>query len=197
VTGSGAAALWRAEARLRYDRRRGIAELERCFAAGSAPVGLEGALDGRLVTATLGRGLDVVVEGATRLWLPWSGKTFAAGSGRNRFPPSARPFLRLLWPGYRDHRPGDARGFTAFAFETSVGPSSLDPTTTVLRLDYSSTGSPWPVRLVLDELVAVGDGQHLGQALVRWGGRLRRAAWFALEAPSRGSRPGGLGSMPY
>jgi hypothetical protein len=37
--------------------------------------------------------------------------------------------------------------------------------------------------LVLDELVAVGDGQHLGQTLVWWRGRRRRAAWFALELP--------------
>jgi hypothetical protein len=53
-----------------------------------------------------------------------------------------------------------------------------------LRIDYGPEGSPWPVGLLLDELVAVGDGQHLGQALVRWRGRLRRAAWFALEPPA-------------
>ncbi|MGH2636484.1 MAG: hypothetical protein ACRDHU_10125, partial [Actinomycetota bacterium] len=71
----------------------------------------------------------------------------------------------------------------AFGFETSLGPSVTDPGTSVLRLDYARPGSPWPVRLVLDELVEVGDGQHLGQALVSWRGRYRRAAWFALERP--------------
>ena len=182
----GILALWRAEARLRRDRRAALQELESCFAAGSAPEGLDGPLDGRLLTTTLGFGLDVLVEAATRAWLPWVGKSFEAASerGRNRFVPGARPFVRLIWPGYRDLRPGSAEGFTAFGFETSVGPSVTDPATRVLRIDYDDPASPWPIRLVLDELVLVEDGQHLGQALVRRGGAFRRAAWFALEPPA-------------
>jgi hypothetical protein len=89
----------------------------------------------------------------------------------------------VLWPGYDDFVPESDRGFTAFRFATTVGPSVTDPSVSVLKIDYDHPDSPWPVRLILDELVLVGDGQHLGQALMRWGGRFRRVAWFALEVP--------------
>lgn len=183
---AGAAALWRAEAGLRRDRRGALAELERCFSTGAPPEGLGGPMDGRLVTTTVG--FDVLWELASRAYLPWTGKLLGpeAGEGRNRFAGGARPWLRLLWPGYRDLVPDGSGGFTAFRFDTSVGPSATDPSTFVLRIDYAHPDSPWPIRLVLDELVHVGGGQHLGQALVRWRGRLRRAAWFALEAPASG-----------
>lgn len=184
-----AADLWRAESRLRHARRGGLADLERCFAAGSAPEGLEGPLDGRLVTTTLGYGLDLPFEVIGRAYLPWKGKAFRpeASEGRNRFEPSSRPFFRVLWPGYRDLVPAADGGFTAFRFATTVGPSVTAPAVPVLRIDYDHPGSPWPVRLILDELVHVGDGQHLGQALMRWRGRFRRVAWFALELPEDGA----------
>jgi hypothetical protein len=180
---AGAAALWRAEAMLRYDRRGGLAALERRFASGGAPSGLDGPMDGRLVAVTLAPVLDQVMEAWSRVYLPWSGKTFDAGtsSGRNRFARSARPWFRLYWPTYRDLEPDGTGGFTSFRFETSVGPSETTSARQVLRLDYRNPSSPWPVRLVLDELVDVGEGQLLGQALVWWQGRFRRAAWFALE----------------
>lgn len=184
---SGAADLWRGESELRHDRRTGLAELERCFAAGSAPEGLEGPLDGRLVTTTLGYGLDFPFEAIGRAYLPWTGKTFRpeAAEGRNRFVASSRPFFRLLWPGYRDLVPDGSGGFTAFRFDTTVGWSVTSPGVSVLRIDYDHPQSPWPIRLILDELVHVGEGQHLGQALMRWRGRFRRVAWFALEIPGR------------
>jgi hypothetical protein len=182
---SGAAALWRAEARLRQDRRRALAELERCFASGSSPGWLDGPFHGRLVTTTIEHGLDVVVEAATRAWMPWEGKAFAPerAEGRNRFDGAARPFLRALWPGYRDLLPDGSGGFTAFRFDTGVGESATARGLEVLRLDYDHPDSPWPARLTLDELVEVGGGQYLGQALMRWGGGYRRIAWFALEPP--------------
>jgi hypothetical protein len=37
------------------------------------------------------------------------------------------------------------------------------------------------VRKILDELVMVEEGRHLGQALIEIRGSLRRAAWFCLE----------------
>jgi hypothetical protein len=177
-----AANLWRAEASLRYARRRGLDDLERVFASGSVPEHLDGSLDGRLVATTFGVGLDTVFEGIARLYLPWLGKSFDADAkqGRNRFVRSARPFIGVFWPGYRAFTSEHDGVFSAFAFDTSVGPSTTDPSVSVLRIDYAGT-SPWPVRLVLDELVDVGDGEHLGQALMRWRGRSRRVAWFALR----------------
>lgn len=138
---------------------------------------------GRLVAVTIAPVLDQLMEAWSRAYMPWTGKTFdrAASSGRNRFVRSARPWFGLYWPGYRDLVPDGSGGFTAFRFETSVGPSQGAPTVEVLRLDYRLSESPWLVRDVLDELVEVGDGQHLGQALLWWRGRFRRAAWFALE----------------
>lgn len=176
------AELRRAEAMLRQDRRRALAELERVFASGSAPERLEGPLDGRLLAMTLGFGLDFVFESIASLYMPWTGKAFEpdAKQGRNRFVRSARPFIRILWPWYRDLRPDDG-GFTAFRFDTSVGPSATFPGVSVLRIDYDDPTTPWPVRLVLDELVEVGDGQYLGQALMRWRGRFRRVTWFSLQ----------------
>jgi hypothetical protein len=177
--------LWRAEASFRYARHRGLVELERVFASGSVPDHLDGPLDGRLVATTFGFGIDAVFEGIARLYLPWLGKSFDADAkeGRNHFARSARPIVRAFWPGYGDLTSEPVGGFSAFAFDTSVGPSATDPSVSVLRIDYAGT-SPWPVRLVLDELVDLGDGEHLGQALMRRRGGFRRVAWFALRSRS-------------
>ncbi len=179
-----ASRLWRAESMLRHDRARALGELEACFRGGEAPGTLEGPLDGRLVTGTVGSGLDAVLEGASRLWMPWRGKAFdpAMAQGRNRFVESARPFFRLLWPGYDGLEPEAPGAFTAFRFDTSLGASVTDAGTAVLKIDYGHPESPWPIRSILDELVHVGDGQHLGQALMRRNGGFRRIAWFALQA---------------
>jgi len=183
VVAKGATRLWRAESLLLHDRRRALAELGACFREGEAPDALDGPLDGRLVTGTLGYGLDAILEGITRLWLPWAGKAFdpAMKEGRNRFVGPARPFFRVLWPGYRDLVPDGSSAFRAFRFDTSIGDSVTDPGLSVLKIDYEHPESPWPIRLILDELVHVGQGQHLGQALLRRDGRFRRVAWFALE----------------
>lgn len=170
---------------LHHDRRRALAELEACFRDGEAPVALDGPLDGRLITVTLGYGLDAILAGVTRLWMPWTGKAFdpSMKQGRNRFVGAARPFFRLLWPGHQDLTPDGSDAFTAFRFDTSVGQSVTAPGVSVLKIDYDHPECPWPIRLILDELVHVGDGQHLGQALMRRGGGFRRVAWFALETP--------------
>jgi hypothetical protein len=180
------AALWRAEAMLRHDRRAALAELERVFASGEAPKRLEGRLPGRLVAMTFGPGFDFVFESIARLYMPWTGKAFdpEAKEGRNGLVRSAGPLIRLAWPRYRDLRPDDDGGYTAFRFDTSVGPSAVVPGMSVFRIDYDDPSTPWPVRLVLDELVDVGDGQHLGQALMRGRRGFRRVAWFALQTRS-------------
>jgi hypothetical protein len=168
---------WRAVALLRLDRRRGLAELERCFAEGRPPVRLTGPLQGRLLATTVGHGADAVFETLGRVWLPWLGKTFAHGSGRNLFTRGGVRLIRARWPAYRGLDPGSG---AAFGFVTSVGPSALVPDVDVLRIDYRDVAENprWPVRQVLDELVEVEPGLYLGQALLTWRGRLRRAAWF-------------------
>lgn len=179
-------AYWRAVGLLRLDRAEGLEELERCFAGGTVPAGLRGPLRGRLLATTVGRGLDPLFEGLARAWMPWQGKTFdpQLADGRNLFSPAVRRMTRVTLPGYhevRDEAPGQV---SAFRFQTSAGSSALDPAVEVLRIDYRAVAEnpDWPVRRVLDELVAVEDGLFLGQALMRWRGALRRAAWFSLEA---------------
>jgi len=180
-----ATAYWKAVATVAVDRRRALADIERFFATGTVPEGLDGFHRGRLVATTLGYGLDFLPETVARLWMPWKGKTFdpAEAEGQNVFSAKGRFVARLLWPRYR----GIARfapGLdTAFRFLTSAGESAAHKDLRVLRIDYDLPDNPaWPIRRVLDELVRVDEGLYLGQALLRLGGRWRRAAWFSLEA---------------
>ena len=170
-------------AMFRLDRPLGLAELERAFAEGEAPRDLDGPIRGRLVATTIGHGVDRPAELLARAWMPWKGKTFApaTGGGRNLFTRGGDRAIGLAFRGYVGGG-SDATGPTAFRFATSVGPSATHPEVDVLRIDYDLAENPaWPVRKVLDELVAVGDGIYLGQALLNWRGSLRRAAWFSLE----------------
>jgi hypothetical protein len=179
---------YRALADLPHDRERALAALEACFVEGATPADLEGPLDGRLLTTTLGFGLDALAMGLARVWMPWKGKSFAPASsdGRNLFTPGFRLVLRLLWPGYHDARDEPGR-LSAFRFTTWEGESALASGVKVLKIDYGHEGSPaLLIRPILDELVAIGDGLHLGQALMRWGGDHRRVAWFQLAEPGAG-----------
>jgi hypothetical protein len=175
---------WKAVARLRLERPRGLAALEDCFAAGGVPTGLDGPLKGRLLAFTVDHGVEGVFEALANLWLPWCGKAFdsAQGVGRNLFTAGGRRLIQLSRQGHRDLRPQGERRYSAYPFVTSTGPSELEPATKVLRIDYRDCKENPPlVRRVLDELVTVGDGLYLGQALIRWRGAMRRAAWFSLE----------------
>jgi hypothetical protein len=174
---------WRAAATLPHDRRRALAELEACFAAGGAVEGLDGPTRGSLLTTTFGYGLDPIFKALASIWLPWKGKEFDvdAKEGRNIFAPSFRLVLRPMWPGYRNRRPLDDGGFTTFRFTTWSGEGKLDPGTHVFKIDYDLPESPFLVREILDELVMIDDGLFLGQALLRWRDRYRRVAWFQLE----------------
>jgi hypothetical protein len=175
---------WHAVAMLRLDRPRGLVELERTFAAGSAPAALDGPMRGRVVATTVGHGADRVFEALARAWMPWKGKTFdpVRHEGTNLFTPGGDTAIRIAFPTYRARGRRDT-GPVAFRFLTGVGPSVTVPSRDVLRIDYRDLeeNPTWPVRRVLDELVQVDDEVYLGQALMQWRGELRRAAWFSLE----------------
>ena len=175
---------WHAVAVLRLDRPLGLAELASCFVAGKAAEGLVGVRRGRLLAVTYGYGVKGVFEGVGRVWMPWRGKEFSrqAAEGVNLFTQGGRRLIRGAFPRYRDITDDD-QGATAFRFATSVGPSVTHPGHTVLRLDYQNVSeNPTSVRRVHDELVQLDDDLFLGQALLTWGGRRRRVAWFSLEA---------------
>lgn len=176
---------WHALAMLRLDRPLGLTELESCFAGGKAAEGLVGHRRGRLLATTWGYGLDVASEAMARLWMPWRGKTFSphAAEGINLFTPGGRRVIRAVFPRYRGLTDVE-EGTSAFRFVTRVSPSITHPGTSVLQLDYRAVAEnpPFPVRRVLDELVQIELGLYLGQALQWRGGKLRRVAWFSLEA---------------
>jgi hypothetical protein len=175
---------WHAVAMLRFERPRGLAELERIFAMGSAPAELAGPMQGRVVATTIGHGADRVFEALARTWMPWKGKTFdpTRAEGRNLFTPGGDAAIRVVFPRYQERGRQDT-GPVAFRFLTGVGPSVTEPTRDVLRIDYRDLeeNPGWPIRRILDELVQVDDEVYLGQALMLWRGELRRAAWFSLE----------------
>ena len=180
----GALEFWRAVATVPSERSEALERLEACFAAGSTPKDPDGPHAGTLVATTLDIGLNLLMELLARVWMPWKGKTFEAsrGEGWNLFTPGFRRMARVLWPSYDRFERQGARRLTAFRFVTDVGSSVGDPDREVLRIVYDLPENPSLIRPIVDELVLVYDGLYLGQALRPWRGRIRRAAWFALEA---------------
>jgi hypothetical protein len=167
-------------------RAAALPALEDCFLRSPPPSQeLDGLLQGRLVATTVGPVVDAYTRVATKVWMPWQGKVLnqAASTGRNLFTNGWTNSMRLFWPGYDDTRPFDADHLTTFGFETWEGPSVVDPRVRVFKIDYDHPASPrFLIRSVLDELVEIEPGLYLGQALLRWRGEWRRAAWFELSA---------------
>jgi hypothetical protein len=182
ATASQTLAYWRSVALLRTDRPSGLAGLERCFLAGATPGRLDGFHEGSLLATTVGRGIDQIAWGLTRLWMPWNGKTFdpESSDGCNLFRPGFRVPMRILWPRQAMGRSSEPGQIGVFRFETRTGPCELDPRVHVLKIDYGIPESPALIRDILDEIVQIEDRLYLGQALLRWRGTYRRAAWFSL-----------------
>lgn len=175
---------WRSLAELPVDRAAGLAGLEICFREGGAVGSLDGEKRGRLHTTTVGYGLDRPFAGLARLWMPWRGKTFDAErkEGANIFASSWRLPRRIIWPGYDVERPAGPGRISTFRFSTWSGESALIPGLEVFKIDYDLPESPrFMIRTILDEVVLIDDGMYLGQALMRWRGAFRRAAWFSLH----------------
>jgi hypothetical protein len=174
----------RALADLPHDRAVALAELDACLRAAETPGPIDGPARGRLLTTTLGYGLDAIMGGLARLWMPWKGKAFdsEAKEGRNLFTSGFRPIQHALWPGYDIDSPEGDRRYSTFPFTTWEGRSTFAPGgADVLKIDYEHPQSPWLIRDILDELVQIEDGLFLGQALLRVKGKLHRVAWFELR----------------
>ena len=118
--------------------------------------------------------------------MPWRGKIFdrAAMTGQNRFDPSARLPMRVLWPSYRPIALW-SDGPEAFPFRTRVAPGAVDPAVQVLKIDYDFEANPrLVIRRILDELVQVDGGTYLGRVLFRVGSRFRPIGLFSLHRPA-------------
>lgn len=174
------------------DRAAALAALDDLFRSGTVPGGMAGPYRGILVTTTFFPLLDRLIAVWARRGLPWLGKRFTPTGGDNiwrRFPGVADGLFwrlnRLLhWQAVRDSR----ETYRAFPFRTAVGPGIADADRIVLKIAYNSRPNPLPVRRVLDELVALGDGVYLGKAHGRLLGRWRLCAYFALIGDWGGSR---------
>jgi hypothetical protein len=166
-------------------RDASLRALEAVFSDCYPPDELDGPYVGRLLATPVWPGLAAPFEALTKLWMPWKGKVLSSAdsSGRNLFTPGWRTVMRILWPGYEDVRDEPGGRFSTFPFETWRGPSVMDQSIEVFKIDYDHPGSPrLLIRPVLDELVQVDEGLYLGQALMRWRGEYRRVGWFSLCA---------------
>ena len=52
----------------------------------------------------------------------------------------------------------------------------------VLKIDYDFEANPTLIRHILDELVQIAPGHHLGKVLFRSGNRFHRIGFFSLGA---------------
>ena len=173
----------------RVSWRERQSRLRALFACSGPPArALDGAYAGELVLVTVGGPLGALTRAWTRAWMPWRGKRFHAdlGLGDNRFSNDVRALTRLYWPFYHHSRAADAGHFTAFTFSTRFAPSVVDPSRTVFRIDYDLDENPrFVIRDVVDEVVELEPGVLLGEAQVRFMGRWRTAAYFALRPAVR------------
>jgi hypothetical protein len=164
--------------------KRDFAELERLFASGSAPKGLDGPTDGILVAPMIQGGLDRVLTLITGGWMPWLGKSFDAANGRgtNLLADSARWPARALWPRYETRPKGGS--LEAFDFQTRVAPGAIEPSVDVLKIDYGpvSENPGLIIRSILDELVEIVPDTYLGRILWRQeANRFANIGYFALK----------------
>ncbi len=146
---------------------------------------LDGKYRGDFVAACLFRPLDVTGRAFSRLWFPWLGKRFDAGSqtGLNMFTPGVRFAGRLFWPTFSDYRPGEDGMLLAFDFTTYSAPGVQDPKIETLKLDYDLPTNPrFLVRTVLDEITQITSNYYLGKAFLRGSdGGYKLAAFFAVR----------------
>jgi hypothetical protein len=184
TTPASLAAIHEARNRVVTDRTAALASLDALFQGGTMPRDLSGPYTGILVTTTFGRWPDRLVRVWARRNLRWLGKRFTATGGDNIWRRYRGAGDHVFWAlnrqfGWRaiDDSPETYR---AFPFRTAVGRGVADRECTVLKIVYDSRPNPLPVRQVLDELVALGDGVYLGKAHGRLLGRWRLLAYFAL-----------------
>lgn len=176
-----------AQAHLKHDRSRALAEMNTVFRGGSVPSSpLDGRTNGQMIAVDMGPGLTPMVEGLLTNHMPWCGKTFnaAAATGDNLLYTSFLPVARLFFPLYRGYRPeGDGR-MTGLSFRTSIAPGLRDPDRQVLKIDYDHPSNPFLMRRILDELVQVDDNYFLGKAYFKLSASTYHLVfYFALQRP--------------
>jgi hypothetical protein len=96
---------------------------------------------------------------------PWLGKSFAAldNLGFNIFMPKGAAWLKILMPLYKKFSPNANGNTDAFYFQTRTGAGLKDKNVRVIKLDYDAPENPFPIRIILDEIVEVAPDRFLGK----------------------------------
>jgi hypothetical protein len=151
-----------------------LGELDALYRTASVPATMraaDGVLIGRMLAV---RGVPKIVAGRLQRWAAspsflWEGKTFQAasdgrGSGHNRVYGGALLGHQNLFP-----------------FNTSFGPSAIDGKPALI-LDYDLEVNPGYIRRIHDEIREVAPGLFFGPAMLKRGGGMTLALWFALDS---------------
>lgn len=123
------------------------------FVAGSAP----------------NRAPDGFYQGTAHIFFgiqtPWLGKSFAARDnlGFNIFMPKGAALLKILAPFYKRFGLNQDGNTAAFYFQTRTEAGLKDKSTAVIKLDYDASENPFPIRIILDEIVEIAPDEFLGK----------------------------------
>ncbi|MEU1980954.1 hypothetical protein [Nocardia sp. NPDC019395] len=167
------------------------AALAEVFAAGVAPEGPDGKMEGLIVGKLFGIPEARLANPLMRIDPTWRGKTFdlAGGVGWNRLSPIARFVMPVVAGGYLGLRRVGAE-MEGFDFAHALAPSWIEPDKVVRGLDYAvpEYRNPgvrtFPIGRTRDEIVEIIPGVYLGRALLRMNsGAIRLIAYFALREP--------------
>jgi len=96
---------------------------------------------------------------------PWLGKLFAARDnlGFNIFMPKGAAILRLTMPFYNKFSFNKDGNTNAFCFQTRTAAGLKDKETQVIKPDYDAPENPFPIRIILDEIVEIEPDEFLGK----------------------------------
>ena len=97
--------------------------------------------------------------------VPWLGKSFIAKDnlGFNIFTPTGAGILKILAPFYKRFSKNTEGNTDAFYFQTRAEAGLKDKETSVIKLDYDAPENPFPIRIILDEIVEIAPEQFLGK----------------------------------
>jgi len=96
---------------------------------------------------------------------PWLGKSFVSRNnlGFNIFTPKGVALLKILAPFYKKFNQNGNGDTDAFYFKTRTEAGLKDKEIEVIKLDYDAPENPFPIRIILDEIVEIAPEKFLGK----------------------------------
>lgn len=166
-----------------------LEQLAELFAAGSAPDGPDGAMEGLIIGKLFGIPEATLANPLMKIDPTWRGKTFdqASGTGFNRLSRLAIVSLRAVAPLYTGLRRSGAE-VCGFDFRHCIDTAAVAPFIKVRALDYAvpeyrnPSVRTFPIKRTRDEVVELLPGLYLGRALLTMpSGEIRLIAYFGLR----------------